>query len=130
MPKILWLEDYEDLTDALSILFEVRGYDVRVCQNSSDFWSVGSNFYPDVIIVDIKLEGSEENGFDILENLKKSPWAIVPVIVFSGYIIPAYKERALELGATEYVLKPVRFSELRTAVDRALEKASIRPASS
>jgi CheY-like chemotaxis protein len=120
MPNVLWLEDYKDLTDALSILFEVRGYGVRVCHSSADFLAIVADYKPDVIIVDIKLNGSNETGFDVLEKLRDSDWAHIPTIVFSGYIIPAYVDRALELGAKEYILKPVRFAQLLEAVDRVL----------
>ncbi len=122
MSKVLWLEDYKDLTDALSILFEVRGYDVHVCNNSANFLSIVADYNPDVIIVDIKLQDSADDGFDVLEKLRDSAWAHIPSLVFSGYIIPAYIERSLALGAKEYILKPVRFSELREAVDRLLGK--------
>lgn len=122
MSKILWLEDYQDLTDALSVLFEVRGYDVLVRHNSIDFLSIVANYNPDVIIVDIKLSDSDETGFDVLEKLRNSTWSHIPAIVFSGYIIPSYMKRSLDLGAKEYVLKPVRFAQLLAAVDRALVK--------
>jgi CheY-like chemotaxis protein len=122
MPNVLWLEDYKDLTDALSILFEVRGYGVRVCHNSAEFLSIAAAYNPDVIIVDIKLNGSDETGFDVLQKLRDSDLAHIPAIVFSGYIIPAYMERALALGAKDYILKPVRFAQLLEAVDRALLK--------
>jgi DNA-binding response OmpR family regulator len=122
MSKVLWLEDYKDLTDALSILFEVRGYGVCVCNESANFLSIVADYNPDVIIVDIKLNDPDETGFDILEKLKNSAWAHIPAIVFSGYIIPDYMKRSLELGAKEYVLKPVRFAQLLEAVDRALVK--------
>jgi CheY-like chemotaxis protein len=120
MPNVLWLEDYKDLTDALSILFEVRGYGVRICHDSVDFLAIVADYNPDVIIIDIKLNGSNETGFDVLEKLGKSEFAHIPAIVFSGYIIPAYMDRALELGAKEYILKPVRFAQLLAAVDRVL----------
>jgi CheY-like chemotaxis protein len=123
MPRILWLEDYKDLTDALSILFEVRGYDIRVCHNSAGFLAIVADYNPDVIIVDIKLDGSDDNGFDVLEKLKDSALSHIPAFVFSGYIIPAYMQRALELGAKDYILKPVRFAQLLAAVDRLLTKA-------
>jgi CheY-like chemotaxis protein len=123
MPRILWLEDYKDLTDALSILFEVRGYDIRVCHNSAGFLAIVAAYNPDVIIVDIKLVGSDDNGFDVLEKLRDSALSHIPVFVFSGYIIPAYMERALALGAKDYILKPVRFAQLLAAVDRLLVKA-------
>jgi CheY-like chemotaxis protein len=122
MPKILWLEDYKDLTDALSILFEVRGYDICVRHNSANFLSIVADYNPDIIIVDIKLAGSDDNGFDVLEKLRDSDFAHIPAIVFSGYIIPAYMERAFALGVKDYILKPVRFAQLREAVDRGLVK--------
>jgi two-component system, NtrC family, nitrogen regulation response regulator NtrX len=127
MTKILWLEDYEDLTDALSVLFEVKGFGVRVCHTSHEFLSIVADFIPDVIIVDIKLKGSKDNGFEVLEKLQNSVWSMIPAIVFSGYIMPAYMQRAKDLGAKEYVLKPVRFAQLLAAVERALATRTSDP---
>lgn len=68
---------------------------------------------PDVLLLDIKMAG--QSGIDVVEQLE-GPY--LPQVVF----VTAFDEfaiRAFEIGAVDYVLKPVELSRLNAALERA-----------
>ncbi len=72
---------------------------------------------PDVVISDVKMPG--QSGLEVLSKVKGS--ARVPQFIFvSGYGEFAYAKEAMQLGAVDYLLKPVRVEELEDAVQKAL----------
>lgn len=73
---------------------------------------------PDLVLLDVHMP--ELDGFGVLDALEPSRW---PVVVF----VTAYDEfavQAFEVGAADYVLKPVNRDRLDTAVGRAVARVS------
>jgi CheY-like chemotaxis protein len=82
---------------------------------------------PDLILLDLQLPAVDRtgvsggDGFSVLERLRNiAEVASVPVIVFSGMRSPQAEERALALGAREFVLKSFSGNNLVEAIARAL----------
>jgi DNA-binding response OmpR family regulator len=74
---------------------------------------------PDLILLDLRLPGGD--GFSVLERLRDdADVASIPVIVFSSLRSPQTEERALLLGACEFVHKSLRGNNLVEAIARAL----------
>ena len=89
---------------------------------------------PDLILLDLQLPELDSHGvgggdgFSVLERLRSiSDVAAIPVIVFSGTRSPEAEERALMLGAREFVLKSFSGSKLVDAIARALAGTSAPP---
>ncbi len=73
---------------------------------------------PDLVLLDIELEGG--TGFDILQQVNHSSFALIFITAFNDYAI-----KAIKFSALDYVLKPVDEDELVSAVHKALEQLSI-----
>lgn len=73
---------------------------------------------PDVLLVDIKMAGL--TGFDVVERLAGPH---VPLVIFVT-AFDKFASKAFEVGAVDYVLKPVEFERLSGAVDRARRSLS------
>ena len=74
---------------------------------------------PGIILLDLMMPGM--NGFEVLEQFRKDDaLRYTPVIVLTAASDPASKLRALELGATEFLAKPVDESELKIRVRNSL----------
>ena len=72
---------------------------------------------PELLLLDIKMP--KANGFDVLAWLATRPdlsW--LPVVVFSASVFPAEVQRAIELGAREFLTKPSALDELVLLVRR------------
>lgn len=118
--RILWVEDYEDLTESLGEVLRLRGFLLQILPSTEKFMATIEAFRPDLILVDVKLNDQTRGGFELLAELQKSAYASIPVVVFSGYILPDYEAEALRLGARSYLLKPVSVSVLVNEIYRAL----------
>ncbi len=74
---------------------------------------------PDVVLLDLMMP--DLNGFDVLSSIRAmEEHRYLPVIVLSGESDPAARLRALELGATDFLTKPVDPSELQLRVRNTL----------
>ena len=76
---------------------------------------------PDFILLDIKLPRID--GFELLKILKSDPgFAQIPVIAVSTSDIRKDREKALALGAMEYLVKPANFDELQEKLQSILAR--------
>jgi CheY-like chemotaxis protein len=72
---------------------------------------------PGLIILDINMPII--NGFGVLRILKRAEqWKRVPVIIFSTSSNPDYKKKAVKLGATAYMKKPVTMEQWQIAITK------------
>ena len=70
-------------------------------------------------MLDLKLPGVD--GWLVLEQLKNDPeLSSIPVVVFTASAAASQREKALKMGATDYLVKPVSAITLRGTVARAL----------
>jgi CheY-like chemotaxis protein len=91
---------------------------------------------PDLILLDLRLPDIDTSGvaggdgFSVLERLRSiEDVASIPVIVFSGMRAPEAEERAMSLGAREFVLKSFTGNDLVEAIARVLEGQTSAPIS-
>lgn len=75
-------------------------------------------FKADFIILDLNIP--KFNGLQILESYRQSEGP--PLIVFTSSVNPVERQRALELGAREYLTKPSNINDYMKAVQGALER--------
>lgn len=77
----------------------------------------------DLIILDLIMPG-EETGFEVLRKVKANPLhRHIPVIVYSAVSDTASIRQALELGAYDYLIKPLRPQELQTILPEKVKDA-------
>ena len=81
-------------------------YHVRIAQSAKVAYALLEKKIPDLILLD--LEMPEIDGFVFLESITGNPaWKEIPVIFLTGVDDRKKEEQALELGAVEYLLKPI-----------------------
>jgi CheY-like chemotaxis protein/anti-sigma regulatory factor (Ser/Thr protein kinase) len=121
-PRILIVEDDSKLAIKYQRLLEQIG-DSKIVEDSIPLFEQIGNFAPQVILLDLIMEGSREYepqkaGMQILERLKEqhSPWRDVPVIVVTGSEEPEAESLCKELGVAEFFKKPIANDDLRKAV--------------
>lgn len=72
---------------------------------------------PDAVLLDLKMPG--RSGFDVLNWIRRQrDYSELPVIVLTSSIHSEDRARALELGATEFVVKPVGYDQLQSLVSK------------
>jgi DNA-binding response OmpR family regulator len=121
-PKILVVDDDEDITQLLRHHLEAEGYHVLAAQHDEDVLQLARREQPDLITLDILLDGVD--GFEVLAKLKQdSMTAEIPVIIVS--IVPDAETRGVALGAAAYISKPFEEQQVLNQVRTVLSSAGI-----
>ena len=120
MKKILFIEDESALQKAVSAVLADDGYRVYSALTGEEGLATAKREIPDLILLDLVLPGKD--GFWVLGELKKDPGtARIPVIIMSNMETNADVDRALELGATTYLVKMnYKLGEVAEKIRRAL----------
>jgi DNA-binding response OmpR family regulator len=122
--RILLVEDNDSSRQLMSDYLEYNGYEVFSLAGGSDFDRAIATFRPHVVLLDLKLP--DIDGFTLLKQHQYQPDRLkVPIIVVSAYSFQADQERALNLGARQYLVKPVSLSELNQAIHEELAHARV-----
>jgi two-component system, sensor histidine kinase and response regulator len=122
---ILAIDDHEDNLFLLESLLEGKGFRVLTALNGPDGLAIARAERPDLILLDLAMPGMD--GFEVLERLRQDRLTSrIPVIVLTAnYREAAMVERGLELGATEYLTKPIQMDELVVRLKSALRLAAV-----
>lgn len=104
MKKILVAEDDKFLSSAYRVKLTKAGFDVTIARNGNEVMSELQKQIPDCILLDLVMP--EKDGFSVLEDLKKDEKTKnIPVIVASNLGQKEDMDRAMNLGATAFVIK-------------------------
>jgi CheY-like chemotaxis protein len=101
---ILLIEDDERIAKFYTILFQAKGYRVENAHDGIEGVDMAQSLNPALILLDVMMP--RMNGLMVLQVLRANPeTAKTPVVVLSNYMEPPLIQRALQLGAIEYVVK-------------------------
>lgn len=117
-PRILLADDHRLVAEALKSLLSTDYDLVGVVEDGRELIEQAGTLQPDVIIADIAMP--HLNGIDALVRLRQDGCQ-VPVVLLTMYRDVSYARRALEAGASGYVLKHSASEELVVAIRAALE---------
>lgn len=104
-PTIMIIEDDAMLANMFTRLFEVNGLSVISAYDGQDAIEKSKILQPPTIIL-LDLMMPRIDGFEVMSVLKKDEkWKIVPIVVFSNLGDEPDMERAIKMGAEEYMIK-------------------------
>jgi DNA-binding NtrC family response regulator len=110
-PLVLIISETEDTRVLFTTLLGCWGYRVAALEKTKQFNKVFKRRTPDLVIMDLpKFYDRGLADFCDLRKLKRARQ--IPVIFLSGYSQPNYRRAAMELGADDFLVKPVDFDHL------------------
>jgi len=113
--KILVVEDTPNTVQMISDILSAAGYQVFVAMTGEKALDRADKILPDVILLDILLP--EMDGYEICRRLKsRESTAALPVIFLSALTETFDKIKGFELGAVDYLAKPIAAEELLARV--------------
>jgi len=113
--KILVVDDDISILDAVSMILEDHGYDVRGIQKGEDSYQQAEIFQPHLILLDVLMSGKD--GREICKNLKsENKTKNIPIVMFSAH--PSAKKGMKEYGADDFLAKPFGTNELLKIVSK------------
>jgi DNA-binding response OmpR family regulator len=117
--SILVIDNDEALVDLEAFYFAERGYTVYTVLDGDAGVELAIRHRPAAIICDVVM--GQMHGFEVLQALRARPeLATTVVIMRSAKVYKPDITRAIELGATDYVVKPFRAADLAALVERRL----------
>jgi two-component system, NtrC family, nitrogen regulation response regulator NtrX len=122
---ILIVDDESDIRELVSDILKDEKYETRTAKDSDTALKAIAERVPNLLILDIWLQGSELDGLGILEMVQKK-YPHVPVVMISGHGNIETAVTSIKLGAYDFIEKPFKEDRLLLVVKRALEHARLR----
>ncbi|MGE5335070.1 MAG: response regulator transcription factor [Nitrososphaerota archaeon] len=117
---ILLVDDDRHISQVLRRALVYEGYSVDVAHNGNDALQKTIERPPDVVILDIMLPGGM-SGLDICDRLRKSGNQ-VPILMLTAKDAITDRVAGLDMGADDYLVKPVDLNELQARVRALLRR--------
>jgi DNA-binding response OmpR family regulator len=107
--NVLAVDDDQDLLALMRSSLKRKGFHVDISVNGEDLYQLIKMHYPDVILLDIQMDGV--NGGDLCKKLKQDPaTSHIPIIMLSANTNLA--EVTKSCGADDYLPKPFNIDEM------------------
>lgn len=122
--KILLIDDEADLLKVYRTILERSGYSVVTAESARDGLRAAIDSRPDLVVCDVSMPGGD--GVSLCRKLRTDPRTQgMPVILYSGVHKEAMEQiQALELGADDYLSKPVPPGVLTAKVRAILRRCA------
>ncbi|MCF8035407.1 MAG: response regulator [Desulfobacteraceae bacterium] len=121
MSQIMVLDDVEDAGAMIKRILERKGHSVAVFTEEHQALEYAKQQRVDIAILDIKLK--KMSGVEVLKQLKEAS-PDIEVLMLTGYPTLETAREAMDLGAREYLVKPIDKNELEQKVHSILENRS------
>ncbi|WP_019606205.1 diguanylate cyclase [Teredinibacter turnerae] len=127
MTKVLVVDDVEDNIVLLTFELEDEGFEVIAAHNGRECLDLVHKEWPDIILLDIRMPGI--SGLETLEQLKADESTRdIPVVMVSANTGDNSIVRALDMGAHDFVCKPIEYPVLSARMRSALRLVNARRA--
>ena len=121
--NILLADDHKMIREGLKQLLEMYD-DIKVVGEAGDGFeclNLADKTHPDVILLDINMPNLD--GYGVLSKIRTNPiTAKIPFIFLTAEADSDSQKRAVQLGANDYLTKPVNIRKLFQAIANQLQK--------
>jgi two-component system cell cycle response regulator DivK len=123
MARVLIVEDNPANMKLTTLLVRHAGHTVSCAVDAESGLTMARSDRPDLILMDIQLPGMD--GLTATAILKQDPRTeAIPVIALSALAMKADEERSMAAGCDAYIVKPLRYQQLYTAMDHLLSASA------
>lgn len=119
--RVLIVDDDPRICRTISRYLEVEGYSVKYCGNSTVATELLRTFLPDLVLLDLNLP--DGNGLDIARTIRS--FSNIGIIVISGTIEQVDKILSLELGADDFLSKPLNLREVLARIRTVMRRTKL-----
>jgi len=122
---ILIVDDEADIRELVAGILEDEGFTTRTARDSDSALAEIATRRPNLVFLDIWLQGSKLDGLQLLEQIKRDH-ADVPVVMISGHGNIETAVAAIKRGAYDFIEKPFKSDRLILVATRALETSRLK----
>ena len=123
--EILIIDDNAEIRLILQEILSDSGYKTRLAANYNQALKEIDKKLPDVAVIDVKLDKSDNDGIELLNHIKTKNRDI-PVIIISGHANIEMAIKSLKSGAFEFIQKPFDRDRLVNFINRAVENIKLK----
>jgi two-component system, NtrC family, nitrogen regulation response regulator NtrX len=124
-PRILIVDDEKNIRRTLRMVLEGPGYELVEASSAEEALSRLDEEDVDLIVLDVRLPAM--SGIDALGQIRKRPGLdAVPVIMISGHASLAEAVHSVQLGATDFLEKPLDRDRVLVSVENALRQTKLQ----
>ena len=117
---VLIIEDEVDVRNFASRVLELEGYHVLQAEGVDSGLKLARENQVALALLDLRLP--DRSGWAVLVLMKGEPeFSAIPIVVFTASAGVMQRERALKMGAADYLVKPLSAASLKTAVGNILQ---------
>jgi adenylate cyclase len=118
---VLIVEDDADIRKFASRVLELEGYRIIQAADADEGLRLARKRRVALVLLDLRLPGRD--GWVVLAELKSEPaLSAIPVIVFTASAGAPQRDRALSMGAVDYLVKPLSAASLKQSVAHILHR--------
>ena len=122
---ILIVDDEADIRDLVAGILDDEGFSTRTARDSDSALAEIANRRPNLVLLDIWLQGSKLDGLQLLEQIKRDH-ADLPIVMISGHGNIETAVAAIKRGAYDFIEKPFKSDRLILVATRALETSRLK----
>jgi CheY-like chemotaxis protein len=122
--RVLLVEDDDDAAHLLGAAVELMGHEVALAHDGPVALSLALSFVPDVVLIDIGLPVMD--GHEVAKRLRNVTRHDVPVVAVTAHGTDQDRQRSVEAGFVEHLVKPIDLRMLEQVLDRILGLAARR----
>ncbi|MBN1518106.1 sigma-54-dependent Fis family transcriptional regulator [Candidatus Sumerlaeota bacterium] len=120
--KVMVVEDEKNAREGMGWFLESLGYEPILVAEAESALKILGDAVVDVLLTDLKMPGMD--GMQLLERVQEG-WPELPTIMITAHGTVETAVRAMQLGAADYLNKPVMLDELRVKIEKALKSRSM-----
>ena len=117
-PRILVVDDEENVRITTAAILEQEGYDVAAASDGREALEMAARAHYDLVLTDLRMD--DMDGSTLIHELQQRHPSVV-TIVLTGYASIESSIDALRQGVYDYLVKPCMVEDLKRTVRRALE---------
>lgn len=121
--RVMVVDDNEDIRNLITLILKSESYEVLAVSSGAELMAEVKDFSPQLVLLDIMMP--HMSGFEALEAIRSLPDALqnsIPVLMITAKSMETDLDRAIELGANSYIVKPFRAEALKEKVGSLLRQ--------
>jgi two-component system, NtrC family, nitrogen regulation response regulator NtrX len=122
---ILIVDDEADIRELVAGILQDEGFVTRTARESDDALTQIAARRPNLVFLDIWLQGSRLDGLQLLDSIKQEH-AELPIVMISGHGNIETAVAAIKQGAYDFIEKPFKADRLVLVAQRALENSRLK----
>jgi DNA-binding NtrC family response regulator len=122
---ILIVDDEADICELVAGILQDEGHGTRTARDSNEALAAVVARRPNLVFLDVWLQGSQLDGFQLLDSLKQEHPEL-PIVMISGHGNIETAASAIKRGAYDFIEKPFKADRLLLVAERALENSRLK----